>query len=109
MSTSALANAPANVSEADILAALDEWWEYEQADAALPGDESPVPDIMQPGIEIDSHRAVRALVSLEDVVKFEIPETVIKEGGYGDYEEMKADLAPKLLALCEKRRKKENA
>lgn len=109
MSTNALTNAPPNVSEAEIMDALDKWWEGELADATLPGDKPVVPDIMKPGIEIDSHRAVRALVSLEDVVKFEIPETVIKEGGYADFEEMKADLAPKLLGLCEKKRKKEYA
>jgi len=97
------------MSEADIEAALDKWWEGEQVDAALPGDKPALPDIMKPGIEIDSHRAVRALVALEEVVKFEIPETVIKEGGYADYDEMKADLTPKLLGLCEKKRKKENA
>ena len=77
MSTNALTNAPARVSEADIEAALDRWWEEEQVDAALPGDEAAVPDIMKPGVEIDSHRAVRALVSLEDVVKCEIPETCL--------------------------------
>lgn len=109
MSTNSLTTASANVSEEDIIAALDKWWECEQVDAALPGDKPAVPDIMQPGIEIDSHRAVRALVALEEVVKFEIPETVIKEGGYADYDEMKLDLTPKLLVLCEKKRKKENA
>lgn len=109
MSTNALTSTPAQVSEADIVAALDKWWEEEQADAALPGDKAAVPDIMKPGVEIDSHRAVRALVSLEDVVKCEIPETVIKEGGYADYEEMKADLTPKLLGLSKEKRKKENA
>lgn len=109
MSNNALKNAPPKVSEADIVAALDKWWQDEQADASLPGDKPALPDIMKPGVEIDSHRAVRALVSLEDVVKFEIPETVIKEGGYADYDEMKADLTPKLLGLCEKKRKKENA
>lgn len=109
MSTTALSNGLKTLSEADILAALDKWWGEEQLDAALPGDNAILPDIMKPAIEIDSHRAVRALVTLEEVVKFEIPETVIKEGGYADYEEMRADLAPKVLDLFEKKRKKVNA
>jgi len=93
----------------DVEAALDEWWESEQEDAALPGDPAPVVDIMTPATEIDSHRAVRALLVLQEVVKFEIPDTAIRKGGYDDYADMKADLVPRLQALFEKERKKQNA
>ena len=96
---------------ADVQAALDAWWEGEKNDSLLPGDKPPPTDvgIMKPAIEIDSHRAVRVLVTLEEVVKFTIPESEIKEGGYESFEEMKDHLVPRILALYEKKRKKEHA
>lgn len=102
---------PADLQLADVEAALEQWWQNEQADSALPGDAPPAPSagIMRPAIEIDSHRAVRALIVLEEVVKFTIPETEIKEGGYESFDEMKDHLAPRVLALYEQKRKKENA
>ncbi len=100
---------PTAFPTADVEAALVEWWEIEQQDAALPGDPPPVPDIMTPSIEIDSHRAVRALIVLEEVVKFEIPETAIRKGGYEDFADMKADIIPRLQLLFEKERKKQHA
>lgn len=93
----------------EVLAALEQWWNDELDDSTLPGDKAPPPDIMKPAVEIDSHRAVRALVTLEEVVKFEIPESVIKEGGYDTFEEMKAHLVPNVAALYEKKRKKVHA
>lgn len=92
-----------------VVAALNSWWETEQADSALPGDPPPADDIMKPFIEIDSHRAVRALIVIQDVVKFEIPETAIKEGGYDDIDEMREHLVPRIQALFEEERKKQNA
>src|SRR5690606_26723174 len=89
---------------ASVTAALNEWWEAERQDAALPGDAEAAgstkpPDIMHPTVEIDSHRAVRALITLEEVLKFEVPETVIKNGGYDDFEQMKEHLIPQAKAL----------
>ena len=93
---------------ADVTAALNEWWDSERQDAALPGDAAPAggtttSDIMNPTVEIDSHRAVRALITLEEVLKFEVPETVIKNGGYDDFEQMKEHLIPQVKALFEKK------
>ncbi|WP_334654375.1 hypothetical protein [Sphingomonas panaciterrae] len=102
-------NAPsAAFPRAEVEAALDEWWETEQQDASLPADASS-DDIMTPAVEIDSHRAVRALIVLQEVVKFEIPETVIAEGGYDDFAEMRRVLIPALEALFEEKREKQNA
>ena len=83
---------PAMFPLADIEAALDDWWEAEQVDAALPGDPAPSRDIMSPTVE-----------------KFEIPESVIKKGGYDDFAEMRGDLIPRLQALYDKKREKQNA
>jgi hypothetical protein len=100
---------PSTFPEDAVRAALDKWWADEIADAELPGDGPIVPDIMKPAVEIDSHRAVRALVTLEEILKFSIPESVIKEGGYDDFSEMKAHILPKLNEVFEKKRKKEYA
>ena len=94
---------------AEIEAALDSWWEAERQDAALPGDAPVAAGIMIPSVEIDSHRAVRALLTLQEVVKFEIPETVIAKGGYDDFAAMRADLIPRLQALFDKRRERQDA
>ncbi|QNN64624.1 hypothetical protein H9L12_10065 [Sphingomonas rhizophila] len=91
----------------DVIAALDDWWAKEKEDAALPDDPPAQPDIMKPEVEIDSHRAVRALITLQEVVKIEIPESVIKEGGYDDFDEMKAHLVPQVKALFDKERDKQ--
>ena len=93
----------------EILAALNDWWAKEQEDAALPGDLPSTPDIMRPAVEIDSHRAVRALFSLQEVVKIELTEALIKKGGYNDLGEMRDDLIPKIQALFERKRKKQHA
>lgn len=102
---------PDEFPHADVQAALEAWWENEKTDSILPGDVAPAPDagIMKPTIEIDSHRAVRALITLEEIVKFTIPESEIKEGGYESFEEMRDHLVPRVLALYEKKRKKEHA
>lgn len=92
-----------------VIAALDAWWAQEQQDAQLPEEAAVTSDIMKPAVEIDSHRAVRALLSIEDVVKIEIPESVIKEGGYDSIDEMKDHIVPKIRAVFEKERKKQHA
>jgi acyl carrier protein len=109
MNNETIEGPPSDFPRDEILAALEQWWDGELADSALPGDEAPPPAIMKPAVEIDSHRAVRALVTLEEVVKFEIPETAIKEGGYDSFDEMKAHLISELAMLFEKKRKKVHA
>lgn len=102
---------PSEFPLAQVWDALETWWAGEVIDSTLPGDEAPVTEagIMKPAIEIDSHRAVRALMTLEEVVKFTIPETVIKEGGYETFEEMRDHLVPRVQVLYEKKRKKQHA
>jgi hypothetical protein len=64
---------------------------------------------MKPSAEIDSHRVVRALLTLQEILKIDIPESVIKEGGYNDLPEMIAHLVPRIESLFEKKRKKQHA
>ena len=108
MATQNIGVASGTFPRAEVEAALDEWWEAEQQDAALPGDAAPG-DIMTPAVEIDSHRAVRALIVLQEVVRFEIPETVIKDGGYEDFAEMRREIVPAMQALFDKRRGRQDA
>jgi len=93
--------------QAEIVSALEEWWADEKAeDALLKNDESPPPSttsVMAPLVEIDSHRVVRALLTIEPLVGFEIPETVIRSGGYEDIADMTSDLVPRLQKLFEKK------
>lgn len=98
---------PKAFPQAEVEAVLTKWWNEEKADSELPGDSLASSDIMKPAIEIDSHRAVRALVTIEEVVKFEIPESAIKEGGYESFEDMKDHLIPRIAAIFEKIKKKE--
>ena len=94
----------------EIVAALDEWWEAEEAEAELPPESGADVNVMTPFIEIDSHRAVRALITIEEVLGGgHIPESIIKTGGYTDFEEMKGDLMPKLEAYHTKKKDKVNA
>ncbi len=109
MAEEVLDDPPVQMTEADVSAALEEWWASEKEDADLPGEEAATSDIMKPEVEIDSHRAVRALVAIEEMVKVKVPESAIKEGGYADFEEMKADLTPKVMKIHEKLRKKADA
>lgn len=92
--------------QSDVDSALDEWWEAEAEDAELPPEPTGTVDVMNPLMEIDSHRAVRALITIEEVLNVgHIPESIIKPGGYADFEEMKADLMPKLEAYYDKKKK----
>lgn len=86
-----------------VLKALDEWWAGELTDAQAIADLSEglaegEQSALAPLVEIDSHRAVRALLSIEEILGMEIPESVIKSGGYSSFDEMREALMPKLEA-----------
>jgi len=86
-----------------VLKALDEWWAGELADAQSLADladglEEGEQSALAPLVEIDSHRAVRALLSIEPILGMEIPESVIKSGGYSSFDDMRDSLMPNLEA-----------
>lgn len=94
----------------EIVAALDEWWEAETSETELPPEPDAEVDVMQPLVEIDSHRAVRVLITVEEVLGGgHIPESIINPGGYADFDAMKADLLPKLQAYFDQKKEKANA
>ena len=92
-----------------VLATIDTWWAEEVAQAAaFAAADEPVKmaagstSVLAPLKVIDSHLAVRCLLTLQDVVGKEIPEKVIQAGGYDSLDELKADLVVKLEKLFNK-------
>lgn len=92
--------------------ALKDWWEVEQKDfdelMETRADGNLV-SVLAPNIEIDSLRAVRALIELEALVGFDIPPRVVRLGGYLSFEDMEGHLILELKKLEEKKRGNVNA
>ncbi len=55
--------------------------------------------------EIDSLGVVTGLITIEKHVGFNVPPSVIRPGGYNNFDDMVNDLLPKIQALAEKRKK----
>ena len=99
-------------SEDDLTADLRTWWNDQIANADDPFADPRPPrsgTIFEVVPMIDSLGVVAALITIEKHVNFEVPPRIIKAGGYKDFEEMIADLLPKVSALAIKRRRKEAA
>ena len=52
---------------------------------------------------IDSLGAVNGLLTIEKHVGFEVPPRIIRPGGYTSFNDMTADLLPKVRAMVERR------
>jgi len=84
--------------------AIRDWWTREQQELQRIGD--PV-DELQPNSGtvfdlvpvISSHHAVEVVLDLEGVLGYEVPDSVIKRGGYLSCDEMVEHLDGKLAAL----------
>ncbi len=89
-------------SEVELLRDLRKWWEEEvgaKDPFAQPKRADTIYDL-QP--EIDSLAVVACLVIIEKHVGFEVSPTLIRRGGYRSFEDMVADLFPKIRALAKK-------
>lgn len=99
--------------EDKVRAAFAEWWRVEQQDAADLAADAPPPkrpiSVLTPIVEIDSHRAVRALLEAEKVVSFKVPPRIVKLGGYTSADEMVEHLVSELKKLFIKKQEKANA
>ena len=99
-------------SEDDLAVDLRSWWDDQVADADDPFAD-PLPPkagtIFEVVPVVDSLGVVTALITIEKHVKFEVPPSIIKPGGYRTFEEMLAHLLPRIRALKIQRRKKEAA
>jgi hypothetical protein len=103
-------NGDLDYSEDDLAADLRDWWADQVA-----GDDDPFTDsrpskagtIFEVVPVVDSLGAVTALVTVEKHVNFKVPPSVIKAGGYRNFEEMMGHLLPKIRALAVKKRQRE--
>ena len=90
-----------------ITQAIRDWYTREQEELRKIAD--PV-DELQPNSGtvfdlvpvVSSHHAVEIVLDLEDIVGYEIPDSVIKRGGYRSCEEMVNHLSGKIAALHSK-------
>jgi hypothetical protein len=93
--------------------ALAKWWELEKQEAADLATDAPPPkrpvSVMTPIIEIDSHRAVRALLVAEEIVGFDIPPRTVKMGGYTSFDEMSDHLVSELEKIFVSKKEKADA
>jgi len=89
--------------KAQVIEALSKWWASEKLEtetlAALAPEPKAKVSVLTPIIEIDSHRVVRALLEIEKVIGRDVPEKLIRSGGYESFEELIADLIPKVEKL----------
>jgi hypothetical protein len=82
---------------------LREWWTRQEQDQKLISD--PV-DELQPNSGtvfavvplVSSHHALNAVLEVEKIVEYEIPDSVVKRGGYQDCEEFVKHMMGKLAA-----------
>ena len=83
--------------------ALREWWAGQEQDQKLISD--PINEL-QPNSEtvfaivplVSSHHALSAVLEIEKIVGYEIPDSVVKRGGYQDCEEFVKHMMGKLTA-----------
>ena len=88
----------------EVQVAIRDWWTREQEELQKIAD--PV-DELQPNSGtvfdlvpvVSSRHAVEVVLDLEDVLGYEIPDSVIKRGGYHSCDEMVEHLDGKLAAL----------
>lgn len=83
--------------------ALRDWWAHQEQDQKLIAD--PVEEL-QPNSGtvfavvplVSSHHALNAVIAVEKIVGYEIPDSVVKRGGYQDCEEFVKHMLDKLAA-----------
>lgn len=100
---------PLEYSEPDLTNDLREWWDEEVVGVNDPFTE-PKPasgTIYEVQPEVDSLAVVKRLVIIDKQVGFEIPPSVVRRGGYRSFDDMVADLLPKIRAHYIKHRKKQ--
>jgi hypothetical protein len=84
-------------------AALRQWWARQEQDQQLisdPVDELQLNSATVFGIVplVSSHHALGAVLEVEKIVGYEIPDSVVKRGGYQDCEEFVKHMMGKLAA-----------
>ena len=95
-------------SEDLLLQNLRAWWDHQTG----VGEDDPFADpkprlgtIFEVIPAIDSLAMVSGLLTIEKDVGFEVSPSIIRRGGYQNFEDMVTDLLPKIRKLVEKRNK----
>ena len=89
----------AKFPEAELEAALNEWWakealaQTEDPFAPAPPKKGTVYEVLP---SLDSLAIVRSFLIIEEILEMEIPVGLVKPGGYCSREEMLKDLLPKI-------------
>lgn len=91
-----------------IMQAIRDWYTHEEEELRKIADRV---DELQPNSGtvfdlvpvVSSHHAVEIVLELEDIVGYEIPDSVIKRGGYHSCEEMVDHLSAKIANLHSKK------
>ncbi len=94
---------PAPFPKLPVEKALRGWWAQQEQDQKLVAD--PV-DELQPNSGtvfsvvplVSSHHALNAVLAVEKVVGYEIPDSVVKRGGYQDCDEFVGHMLGRLAA-----------
>lgn len=92
-------------ADEDLIRLLREEWD-EQAGGDDPfAEPTPAPQdetIYEVQPVVDSLGVVRILLTVEKHIGFEVPPCIIRRGGYSSFEDMIADLLPKIRTLQKK-------
>lgn len=90
-------------SEQALIGDLRTWWDGEVGEDDPFADSKPATGTIFDVIPaIDSLGAVNGLLTIEKHVGFEVPPRIIRSGGYASFDDMTADLLPKVRAMVER-------
>lgn len=102
MATAIAASAATSVlPEKELTDAIVDWWEEQRLER---GNDPFAPGTLYDVLtDVDSLSAVNVLLLLDPILGFELPESIIKPGGYSDRREMVDHLIPAISTLFSKR------
>jgi|LNFM01.1.fsa_nt_gb acyl carrier protein len=107
MSLPMKSNFPSDYPRQKVQDVIRNWWSREQEELKKVADspvEIPAGTVFDVVPLISSHRAVEVILDLEPVLGIEVPDSVIKRGGYQSCEEMVSHLEAKLAARYAERK-----
>lgn len=102
---------PPAFPEAEVIEALKKFWAEETGSSAKTGSPFGAPKkgggtVFDVRPELDSLRAVEVLLEVEKIIGIELPDTVVKLGGYDGYNEFMDQLVPSIRAFFDKKQNK---
>ncbi|MGE5501924.1 MAG: acyl carrier protein [Solirubrobacterales bacterium] len=102
---------PTAFPEAEVIEALKKFWADETGSSTKTGSPFGAPKkgggtVFDVRPELDSLRAVEVLLEVEKIIGVELPDTVVKLGGYDGYDEFMDQLVPSIRAFFDKKQSK---